>query len=298
MGYGSYQATDWQKLKQSRGINASSEVKDMFAKSAKDKYLPKYFDKRESFDSVDSPDSTPIIIAFDDTASMGYLAKEIATNALNKTILEIYDKKPVTNPHVCCAAFGNNTDNAPLQVTQFEADVRVAEQLFDMYIEQGGNGYSGDPYVWYFAAKHTKIDSYEKRNKKGFLFTIGDDFCKNSVIKGMEKWELKEIFGDDVKEDLITPEQAYEMACEKYNVFHIIVKPLCLPKRAMENWETIAPGHTAIIYMQEHVSYIPEIIISIMQLVNGANKEDVLAQWEGDLNTRIWVGRAIQRIEV
>lgn len=296
MGYGSYRATDWSKLKESRGINSTSEVKDLFAEIAQEKYIPRFFDKRESFDSEDAPNSTPIIIAFDDTGSMGYLAQEIATNSLNRTILEIYDKKPVTNPHVCCATFGNKTDNVPLQVTQFEADIRIAEQLLEFYIEGHGNGYSGDPYVWYFAAKHTQIDCFDKRQKKGFLFTIGDDFCKSTHTKGMEKWDVENVFGDKINTDLITSEQAYKMACEKYNVFHIIVKPI--REELLDEWETVAPGHIALIEDGNSVKYLAEVIISIMQITNGATKKDVIAQWGKKTDAGIAVAAAIETIDL
>ena len=182
MGFGSYRARDWEKLKTSRSINTSSSVNDLFRNQhLDDKYDPLKINVRESRDSADSPDSTPIIIGFDDTGSMGYLAQEIAANSLNKTVTEIYDKHPVTNPHVMCAAYGNAGDIAPLQVTQFEADIKIVEQLLDLWIVLRGRGDSGDPLLWYFAAKHTSIDSFEKRGKKGFLFTIGDDTIKAPI---------------------------------------------------------------------------------------------------------------------
>ena len=79
MGHGSYKATDWAKLKQSRGITGSSNVQQLFrGNTIKDKYNPKFIEMRESRDSEDSPLSTPIIIGFDVTGSMGYLAEEIA----------------------------------------------------------------------------------------------------------------------------------------------------------------------------------------------------------------------------
>lgn len=297
MGYGSYKANDWQKLKQSKGINANSKVNELFGKTINEKYLPKYFETRESLDSEDSPNSTPIIIAFDDTASMGYLAEEIASNSLNKTILEIYDKKPVTNPHICCATFGNNTDRVPLQVTQFEADIRIAEQLLDFYIEQGGNCYSGDAYVWYFAAKHTKTDSFEKRRKKGFLFTIGDDFCKNFSDNDVQAEEIQAIFGDKINTKRITPKAAYKMASRQYNVFHIIVKPVYQKSLIVEKWNSVAPGHIALIENANDVKYLAEVIISIMQVTNGMKKKDAIAQWGKDSEAGRIVANALSTIK-
>ena len=62
MGYGSYRASDWAKLKNSRGISNSSSAGDIFADEFKDVYDPRFIEKRESRDSDDSPESTPIIL--------------------------------------------------------------------------------------------------------------------------------------------------------------------------------------------------------------------------------------------
>lgn len=72
MGYGSYKASDWAKLKNSRSISDDSNAGAIFKKSTlNDKYNPRFIQMRESCDSNDSPASTPIIIAFDVTGSMG-----------------------------------------------------------------------------------------------------------------------------------------------------------------------------------------------------------------------------------
>ena len=191
MGRGSYKASDWAKLRSSRGITSTSNASAIFtSKKAKDAYLPKFIDVRESRDSEDSPNSTPIILGFDVTGSMGYLAEEIAKNALNETITNIYAKNPVTNPHVMCAAFVEPVDRDGLQVTQFEADIRVVEQLLDLRVGFGGNWYSYDSLLWYFAAKHTSIDSFEKRGKKGILIGIGDEIADNDGRHVLSKKEI------------------------------------------------------------------------------------------------------------
>lgn len=273
MGYGSYKAKDWDKLRNSRGINSSSSVNDIFKNKEVDpKYDPKNISVRESRDSADSPESTPIIIGFDDTGSMGYLAQEIAQNSLNKTLTEIYDKNPVTNPHVMCAAIGNAGDVGALQVTQFEADIKIVEQLLDLWIPLRGMGDSGDPLIWYFAAKHTSIDSWEKRGKKGFLFTIGDDTIKEPI----NDYFFDMIFGDRIDKSRLTSEETLAMAQEKYHVFHIITKPL--RKDVLDTWLELLPNGTAIID-ERNVKNLYMVIISIMQLVNGQDRNEILNQW-------------------
>ena len=273
MGYGSYKAKDWDKLRNSRGINSSSSVNDIFRNKEVDpKYNPRNINVRESRDSADSPESTPIIIGFDDTGSMGYLAQEIAQNSLNKTLTEIYDKNPVTNPHVMCAAIGNAGDVGPLQVTQFEADIKIVEQLLDLWIPLRGCGDSGDPMIWYFAAKHTSIDSWEKRGKKGFLFTIGDDSIKGHIYCHY----FNDIFGDELKGSYLEIEDLLAMAQEKYHVFHIITKPL--KSDVLDKWLNLLPNSTAIVD-ERNVKNLYMVIISIMQLVNGQDRKEILKQW-------------------
>ncbi|MBR3340556.1 MAG: hypothetical protein IKG30_02955 [Clostridiales bacterium] len=290
MGYGSYKAKDWDKLRNSRGINSSSNVNDIFKNREVDpKYDPKNINVRESRDSADSPESTPIIIGFDDTGSMGYLAQEIAQNSLNKTVTEIYDKNPVTNPHVMCAAYGNAGDVGPLQVTQFEADIKIVEQLLDLWIPLRGMGDSGDPLLWYFAAKHTSIDSWEKRGKKGFLFTIGDDTIKRSIFND----KIYDIFGDSINKLYMEPEEFLEMAQEKYHVFHIITKPLRAD--VLEKWLDLLPDSTAIVD-EANVKNLYMVIISIMQLVNGQDRKEILNQWPATV--RDGIASALEHIKV
>ena len=288
MGHGSYTASDWEKLKESKGISSSSSANNIFkSRSMDDKYNPRLFQFRESCDSNDSPLATPIIIGFDVTGSMGYLAEEIAKNALNKTILNIYDKNPVTNPHVLCAAIGDVKDNAPLQVTQFEADVRVVEQLMDLWLE-GAGGDSPEDYnlLWYFADRHTKTDAYEKRNKKGFLFTIGDA----TVHSFISSEGLKKVFGDN--ESLKSNKELLQNVQKKYEVFHIVTKNIAV----VQDWEQYLPGHVAYISVT-NIRYISEVIISLMQLANGMTKDEVFSQWD-DENTAKALMEALKTVNI
>ncbi|MBQ3886419.1 MAG: hypothetical protein II735_00435 [Clostridia bacterium] len=276
MGYGSYKATDWAKLKNSRGISQNSSASDIFANNQfQEKYDPRFIDKRESCDSADSPQSTPIIIGFDVTGSMGYLAAEIAKNSLNKTITYIYDKQPVTNPHVMCAAFVEPIAQGGLQVTQFEADIRVAEQLLELKVGFGGNLYSFDSLVWYFAAQHTKIDSFDKRGKKGFIFCVGDEVCGGAEGEKLSAHQIKEVYNDTVAEDYPLA-KVYQMASEQYEVFHIVTG--FRTEKSLQTWESFLPGRNARIEPAD-IGCLSEVITSIMQLVNGMDKKSVIAQW-------------------
>lgn len=225
MGHGSYQSKDWNNLRSARNINQNSTVNDIYrSRQMRPNLDPNGVKYRESCDSMDNPASTAIIFGLDVTGSMGYLSEEIAKGALNRTMLEIYEKVPVTNPHIMFQAIGDSkTDDAPLQVTQFEADIRIAEQLLDVWFEGRGGGNGGESYLlsWYFADKHTKIDCYDKRGEKGFLFTIGDERCHKILTKA----EIKRVFGDLTFRDY-SAEALYEKASRRYEIFHIVMKAL------------------------------------------------------------------------
>ena len=60
MGYGSYSASDWQKLKSSRKLSNGQRVEEVFTRRECDpKMNPKFIGTRECFDSEEHPNTTP-----------------------------------------------------------------------------------------------------------------------------------------------------------------------------------------------------------------------------------------------
>ena len=295
MGRGSYNAADWSKLKNSRGINADSTASDIFSgNQVNEKYLPRFITMRESRDSEDSPESTPIIIGFDSTGSMGYLAAEIAKNSLNRTATMILEKRPVTDPHIMCAAFTSPSFMSTypaMQVTQFEADIRVVEQLLEFKLD-GGNRYSYDSMVWYFALKHTSIDSYEKRKKKGFIFCIGDEVGDSGTEEILSSEDISNVFNDDNARGFKTRE-LFEQTSQKYEIFHIITGGRT--EISLGTWEKLVPGRNAVIEAED-IEFLAEVMISIMQLVNGMTKEETISQWSG--KAKETVAKALSTVSV
>jgi hypothetical protein len=177
---------------------------------------------RESRDSTVNPLSTPIIVGLDVTGSMGFIADEIARQGLGTLFKDIYDKKPVTDPHIMFMGIGDvRTDRAPLQVSQFEAGPQIIEQLTNIYLEGNGGGNHGESYQlpWYFAALHTVHDAWEKRQKKGYLFTIGDEPAPVTLTRE----QIEVVTGDTPERDL-EPELLLQLAQKTYKVFHLVVE--------------------------------------------------------------------------
>jgi hypothetical protein len=133
---------------------------------------------RESRDSNEHPNSLGIIVALDETGSMGtvphYLVKEGLPRLIDRII-----KGGIADPQVLFMGIGDHEcDSSPLQVGQFESSDELMDKwLTDLYLEGRGGGNSGESYLlaWYFAAYHTAMDCYEKRGKKGYCITIGDE---------------------------------------------------------------------------------------------------------------------------
>ena len=270
MGHGSYTAADWSKLRNSRNLSSSSDQKEIFkSRQCDPRFDPKFIQVREARDSQDHPESTPIIIGLDVTGSMGYLSQKVATEALNETMMKLYSTNVVKDPALMFAAYGDYNDDSPLQVTQFESDIRVAEQRLDRWLADGGAGQVTLSLLWYFAAKHTSLDSYEKRHKKGFLFIIGDTAsCRDQNLLPL----YPRVFGEDVQ---MSVTDILHEAQKKFEVFHLFLADSdSRPQSIVER----LPGHTMLIAPGE-IDAIPEILISVMQMVEGKSMEDAVAQW-------------------
>ena len=277
MGRGSYTAADWNKLRNSRNLNNAASETEIFRKTSCDqRFDPRFIQTREARDSDDHPESMPIILGLDVTGSMGYLAKQVAQESLNETMMKLYSTNAVKDPALMFAAYGDIDDASPLQVTQFESDIRIAEQLLDLWLEDAGSGRVVPNLLWYFAAKHTSLDNYEKRKKKGFIFTIGD--VADVRIEG-EVGNLpalyQRVFGENVN---MSVKEIVKVAGEKFELFHLFLdNGFGKAKHIVD----LLPGHTMVIRTDE-IDAIPEIIISTIQMTGGMGLEDTIKQWPAE----------------
>ena len=174
---------------------------------------------RESRDSDEHPNSVPIMIAFDVTGSMGSIPR-VMQQKLPKLMDVILEKTDVADPQILMSAIGDyHSDRYPVQVGQFESDNRFDEQLRNIILEGNGGGQNMESYGHSFfqAARLTATDAWEKRGKKGYLFTIGDERFWPELSAG----ELNDIYdigaerGEQVS-DLIAE------AKERWEIFHIV----------------------------------------------------------------------------
>jgi hypothetical protein len=234
---------------------------------------------RESRDSDENPESTAIIIGLDETGSMG-VCLDAAIRGLGSLVNELYTRKPVTDPHLMFIGVGDITcDSGPLQVSQFEADIRIAEQLQNIWLERRGGGNDSESYTlpWVFAAMKTSIDCWEKRQKKGYIFTVGDEPPPTTLRAS----HLASV-GLTVDHD-ISSEEALRMACEKYHVFHLMAEQGDYMKsnhdEVVTKWTNLI-GERAI--PLNNVQRLPEVIVSQIQFCEGMDRDEIIASWSGD----------------
>lgn len=236
---------------------------------------------RESCDSIDNPESTPVICAIDVTGSMGIIGENLARKGLGTLFDGILTRKPVTDPHLMFMAVGDPTcDRAPLQVSQFEADNRITEQLTKIYIEGngGGNGCEGYAMPWYFAAFHTKTDSFDKRGKRGYLFTVGDEPIDQKVTRD----QIKKFIGDDVEADF-SAQDLLDIVQRNYDVFHIVITEGNYARHSLQkvkdSWTPLLGQR--VIYLDDYTK-LAETIVSAIEVAEGGDAADSAKGWGAD----------------
>lgn len=174
---------------------------------------------RESRDSDEHPAATSIAVMFDVTGSMGGIPV-VLQQKLPELLGLLLRKAYVPDPQILFGAVGDATcDRVPLQVGQFESDNRMDAHLANLVLEGGGGGQDTESYelAMYFLARHTTIDSWERRRKKGYAFFIGDE-CAYGKVK---RAEVARLIGDQLTADIPVKQIVAELR-RRYHVFYIL----------------------------------------------------------------------------
>jgi hypothetical protein len=291
MGAGRWDQSAWSAYA-SRNVHGRSRDQIFAARRMDAEFDPARIRVRESRDSEDNPLSTPIILASDVTGSMGMIAHELMNSGLNTLATEIYERQPVTDPHIMVMAVGDaRTDSAPLQATQFEADIRIADQVRRLWLEGGGGGNGGESYsaAHVFAGLRTDSDSLSKRGKKGYLFTIGDE----PIHDGMTRDELTSVFGEDPGRGL-SARDCLALAKRSYDVFHVVILQGFAGNnlgRVLRSWKPLLPGR--LLLLDDHAQ-LAQVVVSAIQIAEGADPDTVSRSWSGPASAA--VARAVQDI--
>jgi hypothetical protein len=256
MGSGSYSTASRSVRSESLGYTTKSAQEIFVSRSINSAMNPYGVGIRESCDSIEHPNSVAIIIGLDVTGSMGTVPHFLIKNGL-PTMMDSIIKKGIPDPQVLFMGIGDHEcDQAPLQVGQFESSDELMDKwLTDLWLEGKGGGNDGESYMlpWYFAAKHTKIDCYERRKQKGYLFTIGDE----PVLPLVPANFLKSLIGDGQYENYESSKLLL-MAMEKYNVYHIHIKETSSGSRqyVVDGWKQLIQDNLLIADKKDYVADI------------------------------------------
>lgn len=229
MGSGSWDTRSFVSYSTSKGygtdsrgvVTGSYSNQEMFKAKELDSSLNPKNVVRECCDSKEHPNTVPVILALDVTGSMGQAAVEISKK-LNNIMTKLYEQ--VEDIEFMVMGIGDlSYDRFPIQASQFESDIRIAEQLEKVYFEFGGGGNSYESYTaaWYFGARHTKLDCWN-RGKKGIIITIGDERLNPYLPRTAYYCGLLNATGDSLQADVETKD-LYTETAEKFDIYHINV---------------------------------------------------------------------------
>lgn len=220
MGDGRWSASTYHTTSSARTAAGVSHFaySDSGARKVHDRLNP-FNVTRESCDSEEHPRSVAVAVLCDVTGSMRNVPRLMQEKLVNLFGL-LTEKNYAVDPHVLFGAIGDATcDRVPLQIGQFESDNRADEDLSAFVLEGGGGGQETESYelAMYFMARHTKIDCFLKRGRRGYLFIIGDEMPYTNV----SQVQVRRIIGDDF-EEAISTEQILEELQRMYHVYYIL----------------------------------------------------------------------------
>lgn len=198
-------------------VSGNFTPQEMFTQRDIAEELDPHNKMRECCDSEEHPNTKPVILALDVTGSMGGASVKVAKE-LNVIMTKLYEK--VNDVEFMIMGIGDLAyDRAPIQASQFESDIRIAEQLDKIWFESGGggNGYESYTAAWYFGLKHCKLDCWN-RGKKGIIITLGDE----PLNPYLPKEKLKRVTGDNLESNIET-EGLYKEALRKYDIYHLCI---------------------------------------------------------------------------
>lgn len=281
MGYSRWSPSDWTGYAKT---NSHKKMNEVFTQNGIHKdFDPKLITMRESRDSALNPNSNAIILGLDVTGSMGVIADKMRSHALGTLVNEILNRKPVSDPQIMFMGIGDCAalDRAPLQVSQFETDISMAKQLEKIWLEKGGGGNNYESYhlPWYFASQFTSIDCFEKRNKKGYIFTIGDEEAPPELTAE----QIEKVFGTTVQSPKdYTSEQLLNMASKMYHVYHVVVEKGHYASSnlnsVLDSWHNLIGQRTIRL---DDTDNLAEVIVSAIQVNEGVEASKVIDSWKG-----------------
>lgn len=277
-----WSSTDWKSYS---STTSTKSTRDIFTSSSLHPDMnPMGLTHRECRDSVLFGDPTPIIVGADTTGSMSAVITQIVKKGLGTLVEETLSRKPVSDPQICFTAFDDIAcflgSPGSFQVGQFESDMKMTEWLEKIWLTGRGGGNNSESYILvpYFALYHVVSDAWEKRNKKGYIFTFGDECPSDPLTPD----DVKNIFGSSHIERATTYKEMVEMVSKQWNYYHIIIGEGSYAgsykERVINEWSDILGQN--VMFLQDHTK-LSELIVSQLEICNGRELNDVVGSWSG-----------------
>ena len=213
---------------------------------------PKGIKVRESRDGADHPESQGIVFALDVSGSMGEIPRIMATQQLPSFMKVLMDCQ-VKDPQVLFMALGNATsDQAPLQVGQFESTAELMDQWLTWTYLEGHGGGEGESYdlAFYFLAAHTEMDCMVKRKKRGYLFMTGDE----TPFPALSRHIVEGIIGDKLDEDIPIEEVIAEL--QKTYIPFFLIPDRTRAKRCERRWRDLLGDNVLVLNGPADVCFV------------------------------------------
>ncbi|RTL24043.1 MAG: VWA domain-containing protein [Burkholderiales bacterium] len=260
MGHGNYSHAAHAALLADR---ASLSAEEVFRQTGCHPLMnPRGLTVRESRDSADHPRALPIAFALDVTGSMGDIPRALAQRDLPQ-FMRLLQACAIEDPQVLFMAIGDATsDNAPLQVGQFESTAELIDQwLTWSYLEGGGGGTGSESYelAFYLLARHTDTDSWVQRRHRGYMFMTGDELPYPAV----SRHQVGTLLGDQLDED-IPVEEAIAAAAEQYHLFFLI-PDLQRRQRCEDRWRDLLGDHVICMESPDDTCYVAAALVGLTE---------------------------------
>ena len=226
---------------------------------------------RECLDSDVHPNTVPVVCVFDETGSMGDGPRIIQEKlgSLKGVTLRV----GLPDVQLCFGAYGDASyydsrtpEVAPCQIGQFESGLEMEEWLNNLYLEGagGGNGHETAGLALWFLANYTRLDSVDKRGKKGYIFVTGDEIAA-TVTRG----EIQHYIGTSkLPQSDVPMEEVIRQVTEKFEVFFMLVNNHSAQRQGSHKYWTDLLGKDRVIVV-ENLENIAELIGSILAFEEG-----------------------------
>ncbi|MCP3143528.1 VWA domain-containing protein [Pyxidicoccus xibeiensis] len=271
MGYGGYSYEAHETMTRVRAVLPRQEVfKQRRCHPLMEPHGVKW---RESRDSDAHPKSLGIVFSLDVTGSMGDIPDLLARQRLPAFMKALLDAG-IADPQVLFMAVGDaNDDRAPLQVGQFESSERQMDQWLTWSFLEGGGGPAGmESYelAMFFAARHTDLDCWRKRQHRGYFFMTGDERPYGYVSRR----QVKQLIGDSLEQDLPVKHVVDELQ-RTYEPFFLI-PDIARARNCERDWRELLGDR--VICMEDPTDTV-EVAAGLVGLCEGAFSDlDALAR--------------------